>query len=210
LVWPAALLTTVDYLQRNPGSATRVITDYLNAVRAIATARQPSFCFSTWHDKPARIYYYLIYSTLKAIRSLTHYTLFRWGKRDSPDCDYCGAILQDDEHIFVHCPRFDDFRNEAIARALRRRMEDDPAAGKRAACAWERYVPAVIAYPDDKGVLTKYRIGQVTAPPPPLTVTDNRYAHNMALTIAARIWSTYTRNHTYQMLPLPHTSRKQK
>ena len=89
-------------------------------------------------------------------------------------------------------------------------MEDDPAAGKRAACAWERYVPAVIAYPDDKGVLTKYRIGQVTAPPPPLTVTDNRYAHNMALTIAARIWSTYTRNHTYQMLPLPHTSRKQK
>jgi len=146
-----------------------VITDYLNAVRAIATARQPSFCFSTWHDKPARIYYYLIYSTLKAIRSLTHYTLFRWGKRDSPDCDYCGAILQDDEHIFVHCPRFDDFRNEAIARALRRRMEDDPAAGKRA--AWERYVPAVIAYPDDKGVLTKYRIGQVTAPPPPLTVT---------------------------------------
>ncbi len=166
MVWPAALLTTVDYLQRNPGSATRVITDYLNAVRAIATARQPSFCFSTWHDKPARIYYYLIYSTLKAIRSLTHYTLFRWGKRDSPDCDYCGAILQDDEHIFVHCPRFDDFRNEAIARALRRRMEDDPAAGKRA--AWERYVPAVTAYPDDKGVLTKYRIGQVTAPPPPL------------------------------------------
>jgi len=32
-----------------------------------------------------------------------------------------------------------------------------------------------------------------------LTVTDNRYAHNMALTLAARIWSTYTRDHTDQM-----------
>jgi hypothetical protein len=40
-------------------------------------------------------------------------------------------------------------------------MEDEPAAEKRA--AWERYVPAVIAYPDDDGVLTNYWIGQVTA-----------------------------------------------
>jgi hypothetical protein len=27
----------------------------------------------------------------------------------------------------------------------------------------------------------------------------NRYVHNMALTLAARIWSTYTRDHTDQM-----------
>ena len=40
-------------------------------------------------------------------------------------------------------------------------------------------------------------MGQVTTPPP-LTVTDNRYAHNMALTLA-RIWSTYTRDHIDQM-----------
>ncbi len=57
----------------------------------------------------------------------TNHKRVKTGVITSPACDYCDNPWQDEEHLFLHCPHFDDIRAQEKKKALKTDAEGNRA-----------------------------------------------------------------------------------
>lgn len=104
--------------------------------------------------------------------------------QDWQHCELCGADVQDEEHVFLECPAFDEHRTHEIAKTIRRGQPSDK--DKQPPGLWPSYVHSVFEHTADRS--SRYWYGLVP-PSNGITGWQHRVAQNAALSLAGRIAS---------------------
>ena len=115
-----------------------------------------------------------------------------------PTCGFCGHESQDERHLFVHCPYFDSFCNEAISKcarlhagALAGQPVGQPAERQERMDAFAAYASHTIhGGPADP---TDFWIGIVPPVPKSLGDMEAKMAHHLSIMLASRIAGAYQR-----------------
>ncbi|EIW69129.1 hypothetical protein TREMEDRAFT_62856 [Tremella mesenterica DSM 1558] len=118
--------------------------------------------------------------SLKTGQFPSGWKMYLAGLRTSPECDLCGAQLQDETHIFVKCPFYEDMREQARKQLLGCRLKG------QATEIWKSYVHNLFS--NTSSHTTKYWYNIIPIPSPD-TVTPYliRRAYDMAISLTARI-----------------------
>lgn len=132
------------------------------------------------------------------MRTGTFLTNERTAKSDSSQdssCQFCGHKVQDERHLFVDCPHFEKFRDEALRKGIRlhagalakKTPDRDLRLREFEECA-KQMIRGTPTAP------TEYWIGSTPPVPPPLGDLEAKMAHHLAITLTSRIAGSYQRD----------------
>lgn len=119
----------------------------------------------------------------------------------SPACDECGHEQQDEHHVFVVCPAFEQQRKQSLqqARSLHavdKAIPEDEEGKRTHITAFETYTQELIYGAPASRIKSQYWKGLTPKVPPPLDQSAARMAHHLAITLASRIAGEVFRKRT--------------
>jgi hypothetical protein len=112
----------------------------------------------------------------------------------SAACSRCGHHTEDTRHIFVDCPHFEEFRQEAVVKSRRflRMRNGEGIADHGGAADWEAYAEKTLR--GSGAEQTQYYYGIVPPAPESLSRYGERLAHHLAIILTSRIAGAYLRD----------------